>query len=156
MRVRAFLVDPEKRAITEIEVEVDCGEIQKLIGCHYMTSGSRPLRGKISTGFDTLYVSDDMLEDGDNPRFWFQVDADSNPPSSYPIPGRGVVIGVDAEGETCSPKIGLPELERRITFTQRKFRGFETFTGKEARARGADFVVELKAAIIDGPDEQSN
>jgi hypothetical protein len=37
---------------------------------------------------------------------------------------------------------------------QRKFRGFETFTGDEARARGAFFVVEARTPIIDGTDER--
>jgi hypothetical protein len=36
---------------------------------------------------------------------------------------------------------------------RRKFRGVQSFTGKEARARGAHFVVEIKAPIIDGTDE---
>jgi len=46
-------------------------------------------------------------------------------------------------------------LTQRITFTQRKFRGFKTFTGEKAQARGAHFVVEMDAPIIDGTDENS-
>jgi hypothetical protein len=91
------------------------------------------------------------LEDGGNPRFWFQVDADRDPPSSYPIGGRGLVTGTGpGRRHSCDVRISVDELRARITFTQRKFRGFETFTGAQAHARGADLVVEMKAPIIDG------
>jgi hypothetical protein len=158
MNMRAILIDPEKRTIEEIAVELPkeegYKEIQRLIGCHRFTAGSHPLNGSLAKGFDTLFVSDDDMEDRDNPRFWFQVDADRDPPSSYPLAGRGLVVGVDREGAGCDARIGLDELRSRITFTQRKFRGFEMFTGDAARTRGADIVVEAKAPIIDGTEEK--
>jgi hypothetical protein len=158
MNMRAILIDPERRTIEEIAAELPEGEgykeIQRLIGCRDFTSGSRPLNGSLAKGFDSLYVSDDVMEDGDDSRFWFQVDADRDPPSSYPIAGRGLVVGVDREGDSCDARITLDELRARITFTQRKFRGFEIFTGDAARARGAHIVVEAKTPIIDGTEEK--
>jgi hypothetical protein len=71
-------------------------------GCRHFTTGSRPLRGNMSAGSDGLLVSDDDLEDRDDPRFWFQVDADKDPPSSFPVAGRGLVTGIDKSGETCA------------------------------------------------------
>jgi hypothetical protein len=44
-------------------------------------------------------------------------------------------------------------LRRDITFTQRKFRGFKTFSGVAARGRGFHVMVELDAPIIDGGTE---
>jgi hypothetical protein len=152
--MRAILIDPEKRTITETEFEGDYRKIQAILGCESFTSGSRPLNGSLEEGFDSVYVSDDYLEDRDDPRFWFQVDADRDPPSSYPIAGLGLILGVDEQGENRDARISVEELTKRITFTQRKFRGFETFTGEEARARGAHFVVEAKTPIIDGTDEK--
>jgi hypothetical protein len=152
--MRALLIDPEKRTITEIEFEGDYRTIQAILGCSSFTNGSRPLNGSLEEGFDTLYVSDDDLEDRDDPRFWFQVDADRDPPSSYPLAGLGLVLGVDEEGKGCNARISIAELTARITFTQRKFRGFEMFTGDAARARGADVVVEAKTPIIDGTVEK--
>jgi hypothetical protein len=152
--MRAILIDPEKRTITEIEFEGDYRKIQAVLGCDRFTSGSRPLNGSLEEGFDSLYVSDDDFEDRDDPRFWFQVDADRTPLSSYPLAGLGLVLGVDEQGGGRDASISVEELTKRIIFTQRKFRGFETFTGDAARARGAHFVVEAKTPIIDGTDEK--
>jgi hypothetical protein len=66
-----------------------------------------------------------------------------------------VALGVDKQGESCDLRIGLEELKSRITFTQRKFRGFETNTGAEARARGADLVVEMKARLTSAARSQN-
>jgi len=108
--MRAILIDPEKRTITEIQLEDDdYRRIQAVLRCHSFTTGAR-LSGTIDTGFEATYVSDDELPDeptADNPgpRFWFQVDADRNPPSSYPIGSLGLAMGVDKEGAlgvTCS------------------------------------------------------
>jgi hypothetical protein len=153
--MRAILIDPEKRTFTEVQIGKDIDQIRTLLKCESFTGSGRALNGSLSKGFDAILVSDDYLEDreADELRFWFQVDADRNPPSSYPIAGLGLAHGVDEEGETCDLRISAEELAKRITFTRRKFRGFETFTGDAARARGADLVVEIKAPIIDGERE---
>lgn len=57
-----------------------------------------------------------QLGDRDNPRFWFQVDAEGNPPSSHPITGYGLVCGVDEDGERCDARISVKELAERMTF----------------------------------------
>ena len=98
-----------------------------------------------------LYVSDDQIEDEDDPRFWVQVDADRNPPSSYPIAGLGLVCRTDPNGAGCGARISIIELKSRIRFTQRKFRGFQTQI-REA-AHGPHLVVEMKAPLIDRTDE---
>jgi hypothetical protein len=70
-----------------------------------------------------------------DPRDWYQVDADRNPPSSYPLSGRGLVVGIDDRGATCDARISLDELKSRITFTRRRFKGFDikrTFPGSIA------------------------
>jgi hypothetical protein len=38
----------------------------------------------------------------------------------------GLAMGVDKEGAGCDVRISVAELAKRITFTQRKFRGFES------------------------------
>src|SRR5262245_9571412 len=141
--MRALLIDPERRTVTEIQLKGDdYREIQKVLGCRSFTTGAH-LRGSIETGFDAVYVSDDYLEDRDDLRFWFQVDADRNPPSSYPIAGLGLAVGIDENGAKCDAKTTVAELGKRITFTRRKFRGFVSFSGAAARGRGGGFVVEV-------------
>ena len=74
--MRAYLIDAEQRAITEIDFAGGLEEIQRRLNCSSFTSGARPLNGSMSKGFDTVYVSDDPLEDHDDPKFWFQIDED--------------------------------------------------------------------------------
>jgi hypothetical protein len=62
--------------------------------------------------------------DAEARRFWFQVDADREPPSSYPLCGLGLVQGTDKAGETVDARISLDELRAPITFTERAFKGF--------------------------------
>jgi hypothetical protein len=155
---RAILIDPEKRTITEIQIEKGYEKIQEALGCRSFTAGSRPLTGSIAEGFDTLYVSDDDMEDRDDPRFWFQVDTDRDPPSSYPIAGLGLAAGIDEEGGSCDVRISVADLTPRITFTQRKFRGFEVTHGRGFGVMGGLPVhemvrIEPKVPVIDGTDE---
>jgi hypothetical protein len=144
--MRAILIDPETRTLTEIQLDGDdYREINGVLCCRSHTLGAH-LNGTIEKGFDAVYTSDDNLEDRDDPRFWFQVDADRDPPSSFPIAGLGLALGTDTEGAGCDVKISVEELAKRITFTKRKFRGFES------REIPGGIAVDLKALIIDGSD----
>jgi hypothetical protein len=150
--MRAILIDPQTQTLTEIELKTgDFCEICTAIGCRSFTTGAF-LNGSLEAGFDSIDVSDDDMGGRPDPRFWFQVDADRDRPSSHPIAGRGLAIGTDKHGATCGLRIGLDELRARIAFTQRKFRGFKTYTGASARARAADVVAELKAPIVGGTE----
>jgi hypothetical protein len=149
--MHAILIDPENRTVTEMELNSDdYREINAVLHCHSHTTGAY-LRGSIETGFDAVYVSDDPLEDRDDSRFWFQVDADRDPPSSYPIAGLGLALGTDTGGAGCNVGISVAELAARITFTQRKFRG----VGPLKEIPGG-FVPDFKAPIIDGADENKS
>jgi hypothetical protein len=145
--MRAILIEPDKRTLTEIQLEDDdYRRIQKVLRCRSFTTGAH-LSGSIEAGFDAVCVSDDPLEDRDDPRFWFQVDATRSPPSSYPITGLGLAMGTDTEGAGCDVRISVEELTKRITFTQRKFRGFES------RKIPGGLAIDINAPIIDGTAE---
>ena len=45
--MRALLIDPEKRTITETQISDDYRDIQAALRCDSLTTGSRPLRGDI-------------------------------------------------------------------------------------------------------------
>ena len=146
--MRAILIDPETKTFTEIQITDDIDGIQKVLRCGRFTTGGRPLRGSLSTGFDTLYVSDDSLEDREGPRFWFQVDADRDPPSSYPIAGPGLAYGIDSNGAACDVGISVAELQSRITFTQWKFRGFrQTLIGS--------FGLASRVSLSPSPEQET-
>jgi hypothetical protein len=144
--MRAILIDPEKQSISEIQVESGFENIQAALRCDCFTEGAY-LSGSIEKGFDAVYASDDELSEEDNPRFWFQVDADRNPPSSFPIAGLGLALGTDTEGNGCDVRISVAELTSRITFTQRKFHGFTVTEIPHG------IKIEPNAPIIDGLTE---
>jgi hypothetical protein len=141
--MRGYLVDSERQTIEEIDSAFEIEDMCRLLGCQIFTNGSRPLRGNIEDGFDVVYVSDDdLLEGRDDQRFWFQVDADRNPPSSHPIAGNGLVMGCDPEGKACDVQIAIDEVRARVTFTRRRFRGFEQ------RINDDGIIVTITAPII--------
>jgi hypothetical protein len=100
-KYRAILIDPEQQSFTEVKIGRGIDQIQQLLHCRSFTGSGRALNGSLSKGFDSILVSDDYLEDREDPRFWFQLDAERNPPSSFPIAGFGLAHGVDEQGETC-------------------------------------------------------
>ena len=69
--MRAILIDPEKKSVTEIQMKNDYKEIQRILQCKSFTTAAH-LSGSISKGFDAVYCSDDYLDERDNLRFWFQ------------------------------------------------------------------------------------
>ena len=84
------------------------------------------------------------------------MDADRDPPSSYPICGRGLVQGVDKFGETCDVTISIAEVRSRITFTQRRFQRFEVTNGftEMFGKRMPMMSVSPVAPIVDGASEK--
>jgi hypothetical protein len=101
-----ILIDPEKRSITEIQVDDDYRAINAVLGCHTSTTGAH-LGGTMSSGFDSILVSDDLIDERDDPLFWFQVDANRDPPSSHPIVGRGLAVGTDRHGDGCDARANV-------------------------------------------------
>jgi hypothetical protein len=124
--IKAIFIDAEKRSLSYVEVGDDYRAINAMIGCKEHTMGAH-LSGNYSRGFEAVYASDDHIEDAvPSPQWWFQVDADKDPPSSYPIAGNGLVMGTDPQGAGCDTTVTIEELLPRITFTRRKFLGFHT------------------------------
>jgi hypothetical protein len=145
--MRAILIEPKKKTVTEIQLKSDdYREIRTVLQCHSYTTGAH-LGGSIAKGFDAVFVSDDPLEERGDPRFWFQVDANREPPSSFPIAGRGLALGTDSKGNGCDVRIGVAELASRITFTQRKFRGFKF--SSQIYADVTHLSVDVVAPIVD-------
>jgi hypothetical protein len=130
-KVRAYLIDSKAQTVTEVKVGKGLQAIYGALKCKRITTSGRALRGNYSDGFDSILVSDEPIEDlnPEDTKYWFQVDADCDPPSSYPICGRGLVQGADKFGETCDVTISIAEVRSRITFTQRRFQGFEVTNG---------------------------
>jgi hypothetical protein len=156
--VRAYLIDSKARTITEVKVGKGLRAIYDVLKCKHITASGRALRGSYSDGFDSILVSDEPIEElnPEDTKYWFQVDADRDPPSSYPICGRGLVQGADKFGETCDVTISIAEVRSRITFTQRRFQGFEVTNGftEVLGERMPMMSVSPVAQIVDGATEK--
>jgi hypothetical protein len=130
-KLKAYLIDPKAQTVTEVKVGKGLPALYDILKCKHITASGKALRGNYSDGFDSILVIDEPIEDLDpeDTKYWFQVDADRNPPSSFPICGRGLVQGADKFGETCDVTISIAEVRSRITFTRRRFQGFEVTHG---------------------------
>jgi hypothetical protein len=69
---------------------------------------------------------DDLPTIKGDPGHWFQIDAHLDEPTTFPIPNRGIVVGVDYDGRWVDASISLQELAARVTFSRRKLRGTTT------------------------------
>jgi hypothetical protein len=79
-----------------------------------------------------------------DPRHWFHIEgstADPSKPATFPLPCRGIVVGVRIDGDWVEPRHSLEELRARVVFARRKLRGYaisttilegETWTGPVA------------------------
>jgi len=147
--MRAFLVDATIRTITEFDFVDKYHEPEEIIGGDGRGSfalGSGPLNppreddedeylsdylyvrenlypDEIARGVKDTPVIDGAIEIKGDPRFWFQIDADLDPPATLPIPGRGLVIGVNQDGEWTDARTTLEELTKRVRFTRRRLHG---------------------------------
>ena len=103
--MRAYLIDPEPRTITEIDFGGACDAIYRIVGCEWFTTVTM-LNGSLTKGFDTIYVGNDELN---SKHCWCQYDAD-------PIAGKGLVVGIGPAGKDgyCDAHISLDELTRRV------------------------------------------
>lgn len=107
----AYLINPETRSIEAVPMsggEDHLQDIYRLLKCRLITTA--PLGEH-----DTIYCDDEGLLGGPVYQF-FGV-------SGYPQPiaGRGLVVGVDAEGCDTSPTLSLAEVKARTFFIERLF-----------------------------------
>jgi hypothetical protein len=130
--MRAYLIDPELRTITEIDFAGGYKNIQEVVGCEEFTTGSRPLNGSLSKGFDAIYISDDCLDHDEYLNDWFQVDA-----GREPSPRRGLVIGTDTEGDDCDASISFEELTRAHHIPRRNSSRISSASAKSSWASKA-------------------
>ncbi len=102
--MKAYLIDPFEKSITEVEYSGDFNDIYKLINADL---------------FDVAYIDDKLgvfVDDEglfkDNQAF-FQV--------GYAIlAGYGLVLGTDDEGNSISPDISLKALANKVRFLTRE------------------------------------
>ena len=103
--MKAYLIDPFERAITEVDYSGNYQDIYGLCGYDTFTVVTFNDQG------DGVYVDDEGLFKSDQKFFVI---------GSYPQPlaGRGLVLGVDDEGASVSPTVDMTWLENHVRFVE--------------------------------------
>lgn len=101
--MRAYLINPFDKTVTEVEYDGDYKSIYTLIDADCFDVA------RLDKG-DGIYVDDEGLISG-KPQEFFLV-------RGYPTPlaGKGLLLGCNDEGETIEPFITLDELQSQVSF----------------------------------------
>lgn len=111
-KIKGFLIDPEKKEITELPIPGEEKDIQNVINSLWIT------RGKINDLGDGVYFNDEAMLNTD---FSFHTN-DMPVPAFYkieglrPLAGKSIVIGRDEDGKLRSPSFSLQTLKAMTIF----------------------------------------
>ncbi len=112
--MRAILIDPYKREITEVDISGDFMEIYKFLS-NDMVKVSTFTTGMTWDNRDILYVDDEGLFKNGSPFF------DIGRADGQPLAGMGIIMGGNSAGESVSVKASLKEIQELVRWT-----GYET------------------------------
>ena len=136
--MRAILIDPQQRTVTEIEVQgKDYTELYGILDCDIFTSSVR---------FET---EDMMLIDDEGlfkePEDFFILTQDF----PAPIAGKAVILGTDDEGDTAPCLIPLERITKQISWASRNEARMAIRAQREARSRMKAEYEKAGVAFID-------
>lgn len=102
----AYLVDPDKETVTEVQHNGDWREINTLIGSQYFEAYSLYKNG------DTVYVGDEaaLHATPDSKYFIF------HSPRCYPFLGKGLILGSFPDGESRNPQTSIDTIRKHVFF----------------------------------------
>ena len=101
--MRAFLIDPIEQAITEVDYNGVYTQIYEFIEADTFDVATFNERG------DGVFVDDNGLFK--RPQEFFAING-----YLQPLAGKGLVLGVGAEGESISPTVDMEWLENNVRF----------------------------------------
>jgi hypothetical protein len=103
--MKAFLINPNLKEVTEVEIEPSIEAIQNLIGFKTVDSD------EIDSNFDQLFFDDECFIRQQDQAGRFKVD------NLAPIAGKGVIANSSDNGKTITnPQVTLEALTKRVTF----------------------------------------
>lgn len=104
--MKAYLIDPNNLSITEVDYDGSLEQIYKLCDYSCFTVATFNDMG------DGVYVDDEGLLKPTSG--FFMIDG-----YNQPLAGKGLVLGVDDQGESIPPSVTLDWLKEHTTFFQR-------------------------------------
>jgi hypothetical protein len=129
MKMRALLIDPTTRTITETELDSnDWRNAARVLGCESIESAG-VLNGDIFDRWHGVYVdSKALLDESNPPTHYFEINTAQG--WSYPIGSKGVVHGGDREN-TAAATMTVDEVRAIVRFSERRFRGIRSIPPHE-------------------------
>jgi hypothetical protein len=144
--MRAILIDPFAKTVTEAEYEGDYHQVYSLIHADTFTVVQLDDEG------DALFLDDEgLLKEGQE---FFAI---GNYPS--PLAGRGLILGTDDEGESVATRISLDVVraavhwlsaEGAVTMNAAAVQAMED--GAARQREGGDFVIVAAPQLVIGED----
>ena len=106
---KGILIDPFTKTVKEIQVPNHWTEISKAIGGEDVTFTSAPI---LDVENESLYVDDNglVVDDLTKQKFIYLM----NLSPDQPMAGKGLILGMDEEGEAADTKITVEEVEKQI------------------------------------------
>ena len=103
--MKAFLINPQLKEVTEVEINSSIEAIQDLIGFKTIDSD------EIDSNFDQLFFDEECFIRQQDQVGRFKID------NLAPIAGKGVIANSSDNGKTISsPQVTLADLIKRVTF----------------------------------------
>lgn len=108
--MKAYLIDPFAKTVSEVEYDGNYKNIYKLI-----SSPTNPVSTftcvNVNEAEDTVFVDDEGLLGNMSTQEFFTL-------NGYPLAGKGLVLGTNEDGDSVSPSISLKEflMDNEITF----------------------------------------
>ena len=105
--MRAILINPENKTVTEVDYSGDYRDIYKLIGCRTFDIV------RIPTGLDGIYIDDEGLY-AEKQTFWKYRHNGIYAPIK--LVNKGLVLGCNDEGNTIAPDSTVEDIKKNITW----------------------------------------
>ena len=105
--MKAYLIDPEKREVTEVDYSGDYKDIYKLIDCSTFDVVGITPKG------DGIYVDDEGLFA--EKRVYWQFDY-SDGQAYIRLVNKGLVLGTTIEGDSIEPDISLEKVKEKVVW----------------------------------------
>lgn len=109
--MRAILIDPIAKTVTEVDYGGKYTDIYKLIDCDTFTVVG-------IENDDAIYVDDEGLLK-DDPKYYFLYQG-----YAQPLAGKGLVLGTSEDGDSIEPVHTRDEIERKVRFVELKLDRF--------------------------------
>ena len=105
--MRAILINPEDKTVTEVDYSGDYKDIYKLIGCSTFDVV------RTSTSSDGIYIDDEGLYAPIQFKWQFTFDNAYEP---IKLVNKGLVLGCNDEGDSVAPDSTVEDIKKNITW----------------------------------------